>query len=67
MIYKVNTGPILNFAIHILTQRSEGSKNASFQEIIIVYETKYLNKLQHFAKYLAKSLAMQNNLKESSI
>ena len=29
-------------------------------------ETKYLNKLQHFAKYLTKSFLMQNNSKSFS-
>ena len=29
-------------------------------------ETKYLNKLQRFAKYLAKSFLMQNNSKSFS-
>ena len=36
-------------------------RNVSFREIIIMWETKYLNKLRNFAKYFAKSFSMQNN------
>ena len=38
--------------------------DVSFRKIIIVCETKYLNKLRHFAKCLAKSFLMQNNFKK---
>ena len=33
----------------------------SFQGITVMFNTKYLNKLWHFAKYLGKSFLMQNN------
>ena len=36
---------------------------SSFRAIIIMCATKYLNKLQHFAKYLEKSFSMQNSSK----
>ena len=36
---------------------------SSFRAIIIMSATKYLNKLQHFEKYLEKSFSMQNSSK----
>ena len=36
-------------------------------EGLLMCETKYLNKLRHFAKFLAKSFSMQTNFKNFSL